>query len=181
MVGDRADRTAKSANSSDKIHVVQKGETLSSIAAKEMGSSGKFQELFEANRDHLNDANDVRVGMSLRIPSRGTAKTQSTSSKTRDRVGNSAPPLLPADPRRAETGEFPAITVNPDKQPGNPDKQSGRPADSSPPKKKFEPVKRPPLGIKGMGTQSSEAEPASKPIRKLTQLPPGDNGGKIAR
>ncbi len=151
----------------ERIHVVQKGETLSSIAAKELGSSSRFQEVFEANRDQLNDANDVRVGMSLRIPPRRVA--QSSTAKTKDRPSPSAPPLLPADSSRGNEDNLPPIG-------GDPDAQS-----ASPGKKKFEPVKRPPLGVKGLGTQSSEVEPPSRPIRKLTQLPPKDAGGKVAR
>lgn len=165
-VGNSDRTTTKPLESGDRIHVVQKGETLSSIAAKELGSSGRFHELFEANRDQLNDANDVRVGMSLRIPSRRTSRTYAPAPKK----NNSAPPLLPSD--NDQVGELPPINVDP----GN---QTPRTGDSSPAKKKFEPVKRPPLGVKGMGTQSSEAEPPAKPTRKLSQVPPKD--GKVAR
>ena len=51
-----------------RTHVVQKGETLSSIAAKTLGSSSRFHELFEANLDQLNDPNSLKLGMILRIP-----------------------------------------------------------------------------------------------------------------
>ena len=98
------------------------------------------------------------------------------STKPKDRPGNSAPPLLPADAGRSEAGTLPPIGADPDKQPA-----PGRASESSPVKKKFEPAKRPPLGVKGLGTESGEAEPPSKPIRKLTQLPPKDAGGKVAR
>ena len=49
-------------------HVVQKGETLSSIAAKRLGSPNRYRELFQANQDQLNDVNDLKSGMTLRIP-----------------------------------------------------------------------------------------------------------------
>lgn len=52
-----------------RTHVVQKGETLSSIAAKTLGSSSRFPELFEANLDQLTNPNDLKQGMTLRIPS----------------------------------------------------------------------------------------------------------------
>lgn len=163
-----SDRTAKPAPG-DRVHVVQKGETLSSIAAKELGSSGRFQEVFEANRDQLQNANDVRVGMSLRIPAKRTSRGDSS----RDRVDQSAPPLLPGDPAR-EIGEMPTIGIDPDR--------SLRGAsDPSPSKKRFEPAKRPPLGVKASGIQSSEVDSPSKPVRKMSQLPPRDAGGKIAR
>ena len=171
------ERTAKAPATTDRMHVVQKGETLSSIAAKELGSSNRFQDVFDANRDQLKDANDVRVGMSLRIPARRVARIEnpSPSPKPKDRPGNSAPPLLPADAGRSEAGTLPPIGVDPDKP------APERASESSPAKKKFEPAKRPPLGVKGLGTESGEAESPSKPIRKLTQLPPKDAGGKVAR
>ena len=165
---DHSEQVARTTPANEKVHVVQKGETLSSIAAKEMGSSSRFHELFDANRDQLNDANDVRVGMSLRIPSRNTAKADK-----RDQLSKSAPPLLPGDSSHANSRELPGILADPAKQPP-------RSADNTPAKKKFEPVKRPPLGVKGLGTQSSEAVPVTKPSRKLTQLPPSD-GSKVAR
>lgn len=158
-------------SSSDRMHVVQKGETLSSIAAKELGSSGRFHELFDANRDQLNDVNDVRVGMSLRIPARRTNRSESTASKNKA----SAPPLLPGDSGRNEIEELPPIGVNANRQP------SSRPDNDPSPKKKFEPAKRPPVGIKGLGTQSGQLDEPTKPIRKLSQTPPKDVGGKVAR
>ena len=163
------DTTGKTAAAGERIHVVQKGETLSSIAAKVMGSSNRFQDLFDANRDQLSDANDVRVGMSLRVPPRRVARADATTPRTKDRPSQSAPPLLPVNSNRGDAAEMPAINADPDKQA------------PSPAKKKFEPAKRPPLGIKSLGTQSSELEPQNKPNRKLTQLPPKDSGGKIAR
>ena len=52
----------------ERTHLVLKGESLSSIAAKHLGNSNRFQDLFEANRDQLRDANDLRSGMVLKIP-----------------------------------------------------------------------------------------------------------------
>lgn len=161
--------TARPTAASDRIHVVQKGETLSSIAAKELGSSGRFQEIFEANPE-LHNANDVRVGMSLRIPGQRATRPDSVSQKSKERPKITPPPLLPGDPSRTEIGD--ATPVDSEKSP--------RRVASEPsiPKKKFEPAKRVPMGARGL-PQSSEAEPA-KP-RKLSQLPPGDAGGKVAR
>ena len=153
-----SDERAGSPSAGERIHVVQKGETLSSIAAKELGSSSRYHELFDANRDQLNDADDVRVGMSLRVPSRRTGRTESQTSRTQS---NSAPPLLPSQSGSGES------TV-PGNDPG-----------SSSSKKKFEPAKRPPTGIRGLGSQNNDSEPAAKPTRKLSQLPPRD--GKVAR
>lgn len=67
-----ADDDAQNADhASTHWHEVQRGETLSSIAGKHLGSQARFQEIFEANRDQLQDANDLKVGMKLRIPAAG--------------------------------------------------------------------------------------------------------------
>lgn len=61
-------RTSGENPQKERTHLVQKGESLSSIAAKHLGNSNRFQDLFEANRDQLRDANDLRSGMVLKIP-----------------------------------------------------------------------------------------------------------------
>lgn len=52
-------------------HTVREGDTLSGLAGKYLGSVGKYGEIFEANRDQLQSPDDLRLGMKLRIPSRG--------------------------------------------------------------------------------------------------------------
>jgi hypothetical protein len=168
VVGSNNARQPQTSRGADRTHVVQKGETLSSIAAKELGSSTRFLEIFEANRDQLSDANDVRVGMTLRIHARPASQDNATVSRPKDR-SYSAPPLLPADSGNSDVSELPPIGLAPEER------------TTAPAKKLFEPAKRPPLGIKGLGTQSSDTGAASKPVRKLTQLPPTESGGKVAR
>lgn len=63
-------------------HEVQRGETLSSIAGKYLGSQARFYDIFEANKDQLRDANDLKVGMKLRIP----------DAKAKPAAANSIPP-----------------------------------------------------------------------------------------
>ena len=56
-------------------YVVQKGDSLWSIAAKPevYGRASQWQRLFDANRELLkNDPNRVRAGMTLRIPRGGS-------------------------------------------------------------------------------------------------------------
>ena len=48
--------------------VVQAGDTLSAIAARELGSASRYYQLFEANADTLSHPNDLRIGQTLRIP-----------------------------------------------------------------------------------------------------------------
>ncbi len=49
-------------------HEVQPGDTLSKIAQKYYGDSSLYQQIFEANRDTLQDPNLIKVGQKLRIP-----------------------------------------------------------------------------------------------------------------
>ncbi len=51
-----------------KIHVVEKGQTLSDIAYKYYGSANKWQKILDANRSRLKDANTIIPGMKLTIP-----------------------------------------------------------------------------------------------------------------
>jgi nucleoid-associated protein YgaU len=50
------------------IHVVQPGDTLRSIAAMFLGEENRWREIFDANRDQLQNPNRIRVGQRLVIP-----------------------------------------------------------------------------------------------------------------
>ncbi len=52
----------------DRTYTVQEGDALSRIAARVLGSSARFQEIFDLNRDKLKDPDDIRPGMVLRVP-----------------------------------------------------------------------------------------------------------------
>jgi 5'-nucleotidase len=51
-----------------RIHVVQKGDTLSSISAKYYGSARQWRKIVLANRDNLPDPNHLIPGSKLLIP-----------------------------------------------------------------------------------------------------------------
>ena len=51
-----------------RTHVVQPGETLGTISARYYGTPAKWAVLFNANRDRVSDANNLRVGARLDIP-----------------------------------------------------------------------------------------------------------------
>jgi nucleoid-associated protein YgaU len=51
-----------------RIHVVEKGETLSAIAAKYYGSPRQWPKIVAANRDNLPDPNRLLPGTRLLIP-----------------------------------------------------------------------------------------------------------------
>ncbi|RMG32601.1 MAG: LysM peptidoglycan-binding domain-containing protein [Planctomycetota bacterium] len=56
-----------------RIHVVRRGETLSEIALRYLGSVARYREIFDANRDVLRDPDSIREGMTLRIPTARSA------------------------------------------------------------------------------------------------------------
>ena len=47
---------------------MKKGETLSAIAKAYLGSAGKYNAIFEANRPMLSDPDKIYPGQTLRIP-----------------------------------------------------------------------------------------------------------------
>jgi nucleoid-associated protein YgaU len=51
-----------------KSYTVKAGDTLSVIAEKIYGDAAKFEVIFEANKDILKNANDIKVGQELKIP-----------------------------------------------------------------------------------------------------------------
>jgi len=51
-------------------YTVQAGDSLSEISQRLLGTSRRYREIFELNRTILRSADDVRVGMELRIPPR---------------------------------------------------------------------------------------------------------------
>lgn len=52
----------------ERVHVVQKGETLGAIAAKELGSARRWPEIARLNR--IEDPDNVPAGVRLRLPPR---------------------------------------------------------------------------------------------------------------
>lgn len=50
------------------FHTVQKGETLSAIAKKYLGSANRYPEIFEANKPMLSHPDKIYPGQTLRIP-----------------------------------------------------------------------------------------------------------------
>ena len=47
---------------------VQKGDTLWKIAAKQLGNGSKYKDIISANKGVLNTADDIQIGMELKIP-----------------------------------------------------------------------------------------------------------------
>lgn len=73
----------------ERIVIVEQNQTLSEIAAEYLGSSRRWPELLEANRDQLASDRDLRPGMKLRIPGGSVAAN----------TGNNTTPAPPATGR----------------------------------------------------------------------------------
>ncbi|MDB5102127.1 MAG: yjbJ [Cyanobacteria bacterium RYN_339] len=52
-------------------YTVQAGDTLTAIAAKTLGCAKRWREIFDANRDQVDNPNAVSVGTVLRLPGEG--------------------------------------------------------------------------------------------------------------
>ena len=49
-------------------YTVQSGDTLSAIAERQYGKASRWHEIFEANRDQIEDPDLIRPGQVLRLP-----------------------------------------------------------------------------------------------------------------
>jgi nucleoid-associated protein YgaU len=58
------------AASAARTYTVAKGDTLGEISSKMLGSSKRMNEIIAANRNLIDDANEIRIGMNLKIPAR---------------------------------------------------------------------------------------------------------------
>jgi hypothetical protein len=54
-----------------RTHVIQGGDTLSGLAARYLGSSARYREIYEANRSVLRSPDDLREGVTIVIPDGG--------------------------------------------------------------------------------------------------------------
>lgn len=50
-------------------YVVKAGDSLSKIAEELLGDADRWREIFEANKDQIDDPNEIREGQELKIPS----------------------------------------------------------------------------------------------------------------
>lgn len=53
-----------------RTYTVKKGDSLQAIAAKQLKSASRADEIMKLNPDQLNDANVIRVGMVLKLPAK---------------------------------------------------------------------------------------------------------------
>ena len=51
-----------------RVVTVRRGDTLSSIAERELGAAARWNDIFHANRVQLSDPDELAVGMRLLVP-----------------------------------------------------------------------------------------------------------------
>ena len=73
-----------------RVHTVRSGETLSEISIRYLGTSRKYREIFNINRDQLRSPNDIREGMKLRIPVYQTPEMKPQSAGRQNNTGTPA-------------------------------------------------------------------------------------------
>lgn len=68
-VDSQADSTAgQVGEAATQTHVVERGDTLSHIAQRFYGKASGWHDIFEANRDQLDDPDRIQPGQVLKIP-----------------------------------------------------------------------------------------------------------------
>ena len=63
-----ADIKATGAGAAETTYTVQPGDTLSKIAREKFGDANAYMEIFNANRDQLQDPDKIKPGQVLKIP-----------------------------------------------------------------------------------------------------------------
>jgi len=144
-----------------RTHVIQAGDTLSGLASKYLGSSARYREIYEANRNVLRSPDDLREGATIVIPeggkpreSQNVAGTSGTGAGApRDGAGKN--PGIKARPASAEAVESQSKSAS-----------SATPArnDTAPEKIRFVPVRGGPFssGRAQSGTSTSRKPDAPR-------------------
>lgn len=109
--GEKRDDVAEKPTSQPTIYRIRQGDTLSVLAEKHLGSSRRYMEIFEANRDKLESPDDIQIGMRIRIPSRVSFSGEG-SQKQKDNPPDSEKQSSQSPPRK-ETGRFRPFSRSP--------------------------------------------------------------------
>ena len=83
----------KETRASDRVITVRRGDTLSSIAERELGTPARWTDIFHLNRVQLSDPDEIAVGMRLMLPEpKNAARPKSTPHhQQQGRTENSLP------------------------------------------------------------------------------------------
>lgn len=59
----------------ERTYTIEKGDTLSKIAKEQLGHASAWKQIFEANRDVLDDPDRIFPGQVIKLPPAGTDTT----------------------------------------------------------------------------------------------------------
>jgi nucleoid-associated protein YgaU len=141
-----------------RTHVTQPGETLSSLAAHYLGSSARYREIYEANRNVLRSPDDLPDGVTLAIPDSGKPASSPSNANHNHTAESAAPPKI----RRTSTPS-PSTQPTPDSKPAT-DKGSAVSGELPSGKLRFAPVTRGPFS-------AGRINPASRAVPPPSDLP----------
>ncbi len=85
-IGQQTQVEQQTQRNGDKVHHVQPGDTLSTIAQKYYGDRNYWRTIYDANRDKMTSPNGLRVGVRLVIPKRAETVDESTTQPSRTQV-----------------------------------------------------------------------------------------------
>jgi nucleoid-associated protein YgaU len=81
-----AQEEAKSEKPEPRVYVVQPGDSLSKIAQEVYGQAGRWKEIFQANKDQIENPSLIRPGQKLRIPQAVQAEAKAKAKKPADQA-----------------------------------------------------------------------------------------------
>jgi len=95
-----------------RTHVIQSGDTLSGLAARYLGSSARYRDIYEANKNVLRSPDDLRDGVTIVIPDVGKPRDQQHTAESSGTAGaapasgsgNSGVKAQPASSRSVDSG-----------------------------------------------------------------------------
>lgn len=177
-------------------YTVRSGDTMSGLAVRFLGSSRRYMEIYELNRDQLDSPNDLPTGITIRIPPRNASSTRRDASGTQpvstDEKWNSRF-KTPGGTGTASSNHPPTRTTpdssdsgrrNPSQPPSTQDQEGDSTGDSDAeaPTRRFVPVRRSPLiprsTLRDRPTeptgQSRVASPNQPRGHRISQVPPED-------
>jgi len=147
------DATADDADQAPIMYRIQPGDTLTDLARRFLGTTQRFPEIYQLNRDRMSSPDDLVVGKTIRIPrKRGRTTVSPDPADPRDTV----------DSGRGQTAVQPVSSGTEDSgsQPQNADRSDAEASTTRPAGKRFIRASRSPLRPIG---------PITRPRPKLPQ------------
>lgn len=92
------------------LYKIKQGDTLSVLAETHLGSSRRYMEIYEANRDKLRNPDDIKIGMTIRIPSRVSFQDKPATSPSEN---NAAAPSENLGPPPESANKFRPFSRSP--------------------------------------------------------------------